>query len=177
MIETSVLFYLMAGVAIVSALGVVCISSPIYSALSLVMTMVAVAGIFWNLEAVFLSVVQIMVYAGAVVVLFVMVLMLFDLKSEKQAFTKGVISGVAKLASLGLFFGLTCHIIFVYSSAGISLAEKKVFSEIEVTRELSQLLFSKYVFGFEAISVLLLMVAVGAVALSKAKGGTHATNK
>lgn len=173
MIESAILFYILGGVAVLSALGVLCISSPVYAALSLVMTMVSVAGIFWTLNAVFLAAIQVVVYAGAVVVLFVMVLMLFDLKKEKNAFNRGLMAGMAKLASIGLFFGIVGHIVYVYSVSGVSLAPQKEFAEVEVTRELSQLLFSKYVFGFEAISILLLMVTVGVVALARAKGGTH----
>ena len=177
MIESAVLFYLLGGIAIISALGVISIGSPVYAAFSLVITMVSVAGLFWTLDAVFVAAVQLAVYAGAVVVLFVMVMMLIDLKSEKHTFNKGVFGGFAKLTSLGLLFGITCHVIYYYSASGVSLAEKKEFTEIDVTRELSQLLFSKYIFGFEAISILLLMVAVGAVALSRIKGGTHAQSK
>ena len=83
------LFWLLAMITVVSGLTVVLVTNPVYSALSLAMTMVGVAGLFVTLNAYFIAGVQLIVYAGAVMVLFVMVLMLFDLKHEVLAFTRG----------------------------------------------------------------------------------------
>lgn len=169
------LFWMLAIVTIASGLGVILMSNPIFSALSLAMTMVAVAALFVTLGALFLAGVQVIVYAGAVMVLFVMVVMLFDLKNEVHAFTRGKLSGLIKLASVGTIAGLVVGSIvmttdlFADSTAAVGAGS----AELSV-KTLGQLLFSRYLFGFEVLGVLLLIVAVGAVALSRSKGGTHA---
>lgn len=167
------LFWLLALVTVASALGVILFVNPVYSALSLVMTMVGVAALFVTLNAFFLAGVQLIVYAGAVMVLFVMVLMLFDLKNETKAFSRGLFTGVLKLGAVGIFVGLVVGAISmtipIFKSPSSSLSG-------DVTRELGQLLFTQYLFGFEALGVLLLVVAIGAVALARSKGGTHERN-
>lgn len=171
------LFWFLAIITLVSGLAVVMMTNPIYSALCLAMTMVGVAGLFVTLNAYFIAGVQLIVYAGAVMVLFVMVLMLFDLKNELQAFTRGKFTGAVKIASAGIFAGLIAGAI----AASIKLvqvvpdAENPVLATgTDATKPLGQLLFTKYIFGFEALGVLLLVIAVGTVALARSKGGTHA---
>ena len=176
MLESSdLVFYILGVVTLVAGLGVITIPNPIYSALSLVITMVCVGGIFWSLGAFFVAAVQLAVYAGAVTVLFVMVLMLFDLKQEKKAFSPGLVFGFLKMIGISLFLGVMGRVIYLYSQLGLSAVPSgSGDGSVDSTRELSGLLFSKYVFGFEAISILLLLVVIGAVSLSRIKGGTHA---
>ncbi len=171
------LFWFLAFATVVSALSVVLMTNPIFSALSLAMTMVSVAGIFVTLNAYFIAGVQLIVYAGAVMVLFVMVLMLFDLKHELQAFTRGRATGALKIASVGILSGLIVGAV----TMGLTLAGKSPEAEaalaknsVDTVRTLSETLFLKNIFGFEALGVLLLVIAVGTVALSRSKGGTHA---
>lgn len=172
------LFWFLAFVTLVSAMSVVLMTNPIFSALSLAMTMVGVAGLFVTLNAYFLAGVQLIVYAGAVMVLFVMVLMLFDLKHELQAFTRGRMTGALKIASVGIFSGFVVGAV----TMGLTLVGKQADSVAalqakdgsDTVRQLSEVLFLKNIFGFEALGVLLLVIAVGAVALSRSKGGTHA---
>ncbi|MBC7742725.1 MAG: NADH-quinone oxidoreductase subunit J [Bdellovibrionaceae bacterium] len=173
------LFWFLAFMTIVSGLGVVLMANPIYSALSLAMTMISVAAIFVTLQAYFLAGVQIIVYAGAVMVLFVMVLMLFDLKHELQAFTRGRATGAIKIATVGILSGLVVGAVTIgLTIGGKNQAEvasaTKAAGIVDTTRGLSEALFLKNVFGFEALGVLLLVIAVGTVALSRSKGGTHA---
>lgn len=172
------LFWFLAFVTLVSAMSVVLMTNPIFSALSLAMTMVGVAGLFVTLNAYFLAGVQLIVYAGAVMVLFVMVLMLFDLKHELQAFTRGRMTGALKIASVGILSGLivgavTMGLTLVGKPAD-SLSSLQATGSMDTMRVLSETLFLKNIFGFEALGVLLLVIAVGAVALSRSKGGTHA---
>lgn len=171
----AILFWLLTILTVAGALTVVLVTNPIYCALSLAMTMVGVAALFVTLNAYFLAGVQLIVYAGAVMVLFVMVLMLFDLKHELHAFTRGRISGAVKLACVGMFSGLIVGAILM-SAKRLSDAPAAQTAAVsgDTTKQLGQLLFSQYLFGFEALGVLLLIVAVGAVALSRSKGGTHA---
>ena len=169
-------FYALAVVSLVCGLGVVLTQNPIYSAFYLAITMVSIAGIFVSLDAYFIAGVQLIVYAGAVMVLFVMVLMLFDLKHEMKTFSKGFVSGALKLASCGMLLGmLLIYIWYSFSSdPGFKPMSNDPMKTVEATKELSNVLFTRYLFGFEAIGALLLMIAVGAVTLSRSVGGTHA---
>lgn len=180
MITDAILFWFLAFVVLSSGLSVILFTNPVYSALSLAMTMVGVGAIFVTLGAYFIAGVQLIVYAGAVMVLFVMVLMLFDLKSELQAFTAGKISGTIKLVSIGILSGLIVGGIvmsqenfFKSQIKTQNAANSAVISE-DNSKALGVALFSKHVFGFEALGVLLTVIAVGTVALARSKGGTHA---
>ena len=168
----SLVFYLLAAVTLFSAVAVITVSNPIYCALFLATTMLGVAGLFFSLEAYFIAGVQLIVYAGAVVVMFVMVLMLFDLKQERRAFTRGMFSMFLKLASAGLIFSSIAMAI-VYSLPAVKLQEGDTDAML-ATKAMAMQLFSKHVFGFEVIGVLLLVVLVGAMAIAKGRGGTHA---
>lgn len=170
------LFWFLAIALLGSGLMVILLKNPIYSALSLAMTMVTMSALFVTLNAYFIAGVQLIVYAGAVMVLFTMVIMLFDLKQDVSAFTRGKFSGIVKIMSVGLLLGMIVASIY-------KTVEQLVFKTtdnpvtvgtgMETTKQLGQILFSKYIFGFEALGVLLLVIAVGAVALSRSKGGTH----
>ncbi len=170
------LFWFLAIVTVVSALSVILMVNPIYSALSLAMTMIGVAAIFVTLNAYFLAGAQLIVYAGAVMVLFVMVLMLFDLKHEIQAFTRGRITGAIKIASVGILSGLIVGAVTMGLKTAASATSSGDISKpaTDTTRALAENLFIKNIFGFEALGVMLLVIAVGTVALSRSKGGTHA---
>lgn len=175
MTADSILFWIVAFLTLASALTVILVTNPIYSALSLALTMVGVSCLFVTLNAYFIAGVQLIVYAGAVMVLFVMVLMLFDLKHELQAFTRGKVSGAIKIASVGLMGGLVVGAIILSSTALMDGANAEILNvSSDTTKALGKLLFSQYLFGFEALGVLLLVVAVGTVALARSKGGTHA---
>ncbi|MBX3020456.1 MAG: NADH-quinone oxidoreductase subunit J [Bdellovibrionales bacterium] len=165
-------FYGMALFLIFFALKTITVPNPIHAALYLVLTMIGLAGMFFNLGAHFIAGVQMIVYAGAVMVLFVMVLMLFDLKAEIRSFSRGLLSGALKIMSSALLVG------FALGSAGSSVAildsSDTAPTQIDVTRQLGVLLYTKYLFAFEVLGILLLVVAVGVVAVSRMKGGTHA---
>ncbi len=173
------LFWFLAFTTVASGLAVVLMANPIYSALCLAMTMISVAAIFVTLQAYFLAGVQLIVYAGAVMVLFVMVLMLFDLRHELQAFTRGRATGAIKIASVGILSGLivgavTIGLTVAGRTSADMAASANVGGAVDSTRALAENLFIKNIFGFEALGVLLLIIAVGTVALSRSKGGTHA---
>lgn len=169
------LFWFLAIVTLASGLSVILMSNPIYSALSLAMTMVGISALFVTLNAYFIAGVQLIVYAGAVMVLFTMVIMLFDLKKDLQAFTRGKMTGALKIASVGLFAGLVVGAIVLSANLfeGADKSAALAGEGMESTKALGTILFSRYVFGFEALGILLLVIAVGAVALARSKGGTH----
>lgn len=165
-------FYSLALFLIFFAYRTITVTNPIHSALYLVLTMIGLAAVFFNLGAQFIAGVQMIVYAGAVMVLFVMVLMLFDLKAEIRAFSRGLFSGALKVISAALLAGLALGA--ANSSIGILDNADKQGLGPDVTRQLGILLYTKYLYAFEVLGVLLLVVAVGVVAVSRIKGGTHA---
>lgn len=165
-------FYSLAFFLIFFAYQTITVTNPIHSALYLVLTMIGLAGVFFNLGAQFIAGVQMIVYAGAVMVLFVMVLMLFDLKTELRAFSRGLLSGALKVMSAALMAGLAVGA--ANSSLAVMENPELNVEKADVTRQLGILLYTKYLFAFEALGILLLVVAVGVVAVSRMKGGTHA---
>lgn len=170
----TMIFYLLQFIILASALGVVLIPNPVHCALLLATTMISIAALFFSMEAYFIAGVQLVVYAGAVMVLFVMVVMLFNLKKEKKAFSRGGISQAVKtLLSIFIFSLIAGGISLSFTDMGPNqlLQYESVMRSI---KELAALLFTKYVFAFETLCMLLILVVVGAVSLARAKGGTHA---
>lgn len=165
-------FYTLAIFLIYFAFKTITVPNPIHSALYLVLTMIGLSAAFFNLGAQFIAGVQMIVYAGAVMVLFVMVLMLFDLKHELRSFSRGLISGGLKVMSAALLAGLA--IGAANSSVAILENEEGQKASVDVTRQIGILLYTRYLYAFEALGILLLVVAVGVVAVSRIKGGTHA---
>lgn len=170
------MFYVLSILVVLSAVSVILIPNPIYCALMLAVTMVGVSGIFFLLGAYFLAGVQMMVYAGAVMVLFVMVLMLFNLKEERQAFSRGAAGFFLKMAASGFVLGILLSSIHLSLSVfGRGSYDKGQAAEgLASTKDLAISLFTKYLAQFEAVGIILLVVLVGAVALARSKGGTHA---
>jgi len=162
---TDVLFYVFAALTLLC--GVLVIANPfsrnpVTSAMFLVLTIISMSGLFVLLHAFFLAAVQIIVYAGAVLVLFVFVIMLLDLKEEERRKIK--------------FFGLIASIVAVggiVSALVKSLAAVKPGVENPVqegdTISLGKLLFTQYTLPFEVVSVLLLVAMIGVILLSKKK--------
>jgi len=174
MLAEAVLFWFLALVTLAGALGVLFFTNPIHAAFSLIMTMIGISALFASLGAYFISGVQLVVYAGAVLVLFVMVLMLFNLKSELQTFTRGVVTGLLKLVTTGLITGLILGAaIMSLDLGGKGFMQTEADLGMTSTKKLGELLFTKYMIVFQILGVLLLVVAVGAVALARSKGGTH----
>lgn len=173
MIWEAIAFYTMAIFLLVFAYQTITATNPIHSALYLALTMIGLAGVFFQLDAQFIAGVQMIVYAGAVMVLFVMVLMLFDLKTELRAFSKGLFSNFLKIFSAATLVGFSLKAAKL-SVSGIEEAPAKPLSQYNVTKDLSMLLYTKYLFAFEVLGILLLVVAIGVVAVSRIKGGTHA---
>ncbi len=165
-------FYSLAFFLLFFAFKTVTSPNPIHCALYLVLTMIGLAGVFYHLGAEFIAGVQMIVYAGAVMVLFVMVLMLFDLRSEIRAFSRGLFSGALKVTSAAMLAGLALGA--ANSSVAILESPTALAGGGDVTRQLGILLYTKYLYAFEVLGVLLLVVAVGVVAVSRIKGGTHA---
>ena len=164
-----ILFYLLAALTVATGVGVVMNENPLMSALYLVLSMLGVAGLFFTLNAPFIGAVQIMVYAGAVMVLFVLVMMLIDINKDEEKFSGGNFSALFKGLAVGVFSGLLTSIILRTPSSSRLMVTDKTTEVIDVAR----LLFTKYVLAFELLGILLLVIPVGVVALSRIRGGTH----
>lgn len=156
----SLIFYLLGSVLVFSSLRVVTHKNPVYGALYLACALVALAGVFFLLEAHFIAGVQLVVYAGAVIVLFVMVLMLFDLKADKQLWKISPF----RWAAVAFVAGLTLGVTFLEGLLGSSFPRDLEFFS---AKHIARLLFTKYVLAFEVLGVLLILIAVGIVALTR----------
>ncbi|HEX5066669.1 MAG TPA: NADH-quinone oxidoreductase subunit J [Myxococcota bacterium] len=159
-----VLFYLFAAFAVVSALGMVLnVRNTVAAALSLVVTMVALAGIYVLLEAHLVAAIQVMVYGGAIVVLFLFVVMLLNLRSDAFA------PGRARLQKLaGALLGIALLAQIVRSSVALPAAPP-VPPGFGGYRQLGIALYTDYVLLVEIASLLLTAAIVGALILAKRK--------
>lgn len=165
------LFAVLALVAIVAALVVITHRHPVYSALCLVITMLSIAFLFLLLRSEFLWVMQITVYAGAVMVLFLFVIMLLDLRREERPwrFPENRLQvGVGTLLALALVAELIVMAVAVRlpGGAGGGISPEVVAAQGH-TQLLGRLLYTEYVFPFEVTSVILLVAIVGAMVLAK----------
>ncbi len=159
-----IFFYLFAALTLLCAFLVVAnpfTRNPVTSAMFLVLSIISMAGLFVLLHAFFLAAVQVLVYAGAVMVLFLFVIMLLDLKEETARTFKtfGVVTGIL---SVGALAAIAFRAIAT-SGVGTGLQPQAEGS----TRLLGRLLFTQYLLPFEIVSVLLLVAMVGAILLSK----------
>ena len=160
---TSYLFYFLSFLAILSSLMVVFSKNPVYSVLYLVITFFAIAGHYILLNAQFLAAVHIIVYAGAIMVLFLFVIMLLNLNKESE-YPKSSWLKVAAVITSGLL--LTVLVAALKSAANIPLPVN-VNTEIGLVKNLGQVLFKEFLLPFEVSSILFLAAMVGAVMLGK----------
>jgi NADH-quinone oxidoreductase subunit J len=160
-----VLFYVFAALTLLCGVLVVAnpfSRNPVTSAMFLVLTIISMAGLFVLLHAFFLAAVQIIVYAGAVIVLFLFVIMLLDLKEEQRRKIKlfGVVTG---LISVGAIVTISLKALGAMPPDPNATAPQLDGG----TAALGRLLFTQYVLPFEVVSILLLVAMVGVILLSK----------
>jgi NADH-quinone oxidoreductase subunit J len=163
-VATDILFYVFAALTLGCAVLVVAnpfSRNPVTSAMFLVLTIISMAGLFVLLHAFFLAAVQILVYAGAVIVLFLFVIMLLDLKAESVRRIKfyGILAGVVSVGSILVIFLKSLHATPL-DPVSAPMVEGN-------TEPLGKLLFSQYVLPFEVVSILLLVAMIGVILLSK----------
>lgn len=170
------LFYFLSTITVLSAVSLLLVRNPILAALSLAGTMISLGFMYFLLQAPFIAAVQLIVYAGAVMVLFVMVIMLFDLKKETSVFSGGFLGRVIKLGCGMFIVGALVGAIGNSWTLVPHVAQAPLDAKGQTlsTKALAVELFTKYVFAFEALGILLLLIAIGVVAVSRAKGGSHA---
>lgn len=157
------LFYFLSFVAVLSALLVVLSRSPVHSVLYLIVTFFSIAGHYVLLNAQFLAVVHVIVYAGAIMVLFLYVIMLLNLNKESEPHKSNLLKIAAAICA-GLLM-----VVLVGSLKGTDMLVQQAPSDIGYVKNLGQVLFTDFLLPFEIASILLLAAMVGAVMLGKAE--------
>ncbi len=155
-------FYILSAISIGSALMMVFAKNPVHSVLYLIVTFFSVAGHFILLNADFLAIVQIIVYTGAIMVLFLYVIMLLNLNKESES-TKPLLIRLAAAVSGGLLF----LVLIASLKESVALPVQDPVAGLGSVKNLGKVLFSQYLLPFEATSVLFLSAMAGAVLLAK----------
>jgi NADH-quinone oxidoreductase subunit J len=160
------LFYIFGGIALVSAINVVAQKKVFYSAMSLIICLCAIAAEYLLLEAPFIAAVQVIVYAGAIMVLFLFVIMLLD------PFSAAVMRDKKKyLAFLAILLGVFALALLYPLLISYNLGQTPKNAEISIATgsigQVGQALFNEYLLPFEITSVLILIAIIGVVVLAK----------
>ena len=158
----AILFYAFAALAVASAVVVISQRNPMYSALALVVTLCSVAVIFGLLGSPFIAVLQVIVYAGAIMVLFLFVLMLLNVKREDD------VPGEGARTLRGLALALVTLLVLQAGTVLLRFELTPAPGYDASTVEMARVLFSpQFLYAFEATSILILAALVGAVVLAK----------
>src|SRR6266404_744731 len=163
-------FYLFAGIAVASGVMVISARNPVHSVLFLILAFFNAAGLFVLMGAEFLAMILVIVYVGAVAVLFLFVVMMLDIDFAelRSGFTRylpiGALIGFILLAELLLIFGSW---VIAPGVAGLKAAPMPANAgALTNTRALGELLYTRYIFAFQAAGVILLVAMIGAIVLT-----------
>ncbi len=164
------IFYPLAGFCVVLALGVVLNNSPVGSAISLIGMMLGLAGIFVLQQAHFIAILQIIIYAGAIMVLFMFVIMLLNLKGDDDTSWIArdrnlLLSVLTGLLAAGILYKISTDILFTAEMDAPAILP----DSFGTVATIGETLFTDFVLPFEVASILLLAAMVGAVVLAKTK--------
>ena len=168
MILYSLTFYLFSSVAVLSALMVISAKNPVHSVLFLILSFVNAAGLFVLLGAEFLAMILVVVYVGAVAVLFLFVVMMLDINFIKlregflQYLPFGALLGIVLVIELGILY-LTDTSLNINSS--LSSLESSI-NELENTKMIGQILYTKYFYLFQICGIILLVAMIGSITLT-----------
>jgi NADH-quinone oxidoreductase subunit J len=170
-VATPFFFYLLAAIMLIGGVLVITRKNAVHSALALIATLLAQAAIYLMLYAPFVAGVQIILYAGGIMVLFLFVIMLISIeRAEKERqFNKQWLVGIAAAAALG---GLFIAVFTTTTKGKVLFPEGRMtFGEDQNTQAIASLLFDRhagqYMFAFEIASLLLLVAIIGAVVMAK----------
>jgi NADH:ubiquinone oxidoreductase subunit 6 (subunit J) len=167
---SAVLFFIAAIGALTGALGVVLLRNPFYSVLSLVVHLIALAALFLLLRAEFVAAAQVVVYAGAVMVLYVFVVSYIGGGDEPITHSGGALKVLGPLFGLALAIEL-CIAVLGSALKGIAGKGAPYVSGFGSPRSIGTLFLTKYLLPFELASLLLLVAAIGAVVLARRRRG------
>ena len=158
-----IIFFVLAAIAVLAALNLVLQKHPIHSALSLIVVMVCLAGLYLLMGAEFVAAVQIIVYGGAIMVLFIFVIMLLNAGEEERTdFSK-----IARFAGLPLALALTASIAAAVVKPDPSVPATGQAVIPGATGQISLMLFKEFVYPFELTSFLILVAIMGALVLAQ----------
>ena len=163
-VATPFFFYLLSGIMLIGGILVITRKNAVHSALALILTLLAQAALYLMLYAPFVAGVQIILYAGGIMVLFLFVIMLVSIERtmKERQFNKQWLVGIVAAGSLGgLFIAVYTRGKEIFPDRGISL------SETQNTQNVGTLLYGQYMFPFEIASLLLLVAIIGAVVMAK----------
>ena len=159
-----ILFWLFSIFMLGFAAAVVVNRNPVASALSLVVSFLGLAALFVSLDAYFIGTIQVLVYAGAVMVLFLFIIMLLDLKAERRRKLNATVVVGGSIVSLGF----VCQLVGVLRRFPMgNQAFPALTQQVDDVRSIGHILFTQYNMPFQVIDVLLLVATVGVVVLSK----------
>ena len=164
-VATPYFFYGLAAVAVLSAIAVIMRRNPVHSAIALIFTLLSLAGLYLMLYAPFVAGVQIILYVGGIVVLFLFVIMLINIDSMQREyqFNKQWLVGLLAAAGLGVLFVA----VYVKGRAIFPPQQAVRFPEQLNTQQVGRMLYVDYLLPFEIASLLLLVAIVGAVVMAK----------
>lgn len=162
---TTILFILFAGLAIGCAIAMVSQSNPLYSAISLIGVFIALASLYVTLAAPFIAAVQVIVYAGAIMVLVIFVIMLLNVEQQEPRRKRLRFLVPAAIGMAAVLIGETAFILYSVQATESGVAHTA--SNVGLTQSIGIGLFTQYLLPFEITSVLLLMAIVGAMSLAR----------
>ena len=158
-----ILFYFFSALALGSAAYFVFARNPLYAILSLIVTFFSIAALYILLNAQFLGIIQIIVYTGAIMVLFLYVLMMLNLNKEDESKKQNINKFIGVFAAGILFIGM----LGAYRGFQSGAIPNDVDVSVGLTKNLGRLLFNEYVLPFELASILILAGIVGSVLIGK----------
>jgi NADH-quinone oxidoreductase subunit J len=165
-VATPFFFYLFAGIMLIGGILVITRKNPVHSALALIVTLLAQASIYLMLYAPFVAGVQIILYAGGIMVLFLFVIMLVSIDRsvrERQFNSQWVAGLIAAIALGGLFVSVYMKGKNIFPEHAMPVVEN------DNTQKIATMLYGQYMFAFEIASLLLLVAIIGAVVMAKKK--------
>ena len=163
-VATPFFFYMLSGLMILGGVVVITRKNPVHSALALILTLLGQAGLYLMLYAPFVAGVQIILYVGGIMVLFLFVIMLVNLERtvQEKPFNKQWLVGVLAAAALGVM------LVAIYAKGRALFPEPPIaLPEAENTQRIGMMLYGNYMFAFEIASLLLLVAIIGAVVMAK----------
>jgi NADH-quinone oxidoreductase subunit J len=165
-----VLFYLFAAIAVGASLAVVAQRNPMYSVLMLIGSFIALAGLYVQLDSPFVAVTQIIVYAGAIMVLFLFVVMLLNVPREDMG-PGGHIPIPAGIKVVGTLMALGLGGMLLWALSRLQampfVADAQAAERVSSVKQIGLVLFRDHAFAFEVTSILILVAMIGAVVLAK----------
>jgi len=163
-VATPFFFYLLSGIMLIGGILVITRKNPVHSALALIVTLLAQASIYLMLYAPFVAGVQIILYAGGIMVLFLFVIMLVSIDrsvKERQFNSQWIVGMIAATALGGLFIAVFIKGKNIFPEHALPVIEN------DNTQKVATMLYGQYMFAFEIASLLLLVAIIGAVVMAK----------